>query len=101
AELQDAVIYELHVGTFTEDGTFEAAIDHLPGLAALGITHIELMPVAEFPGAHGWGYDGVYISAAQSSYGGPHGLQQLVHPAHAPGPGDILDVLCEPLRTSG
>src|SRR3954453_17658296 len=73
AELKDAVLYELHVGTFTPEGTFDAAIEHLPGLADLGITHIELMPVAEFPGARGWGYDGVYISAAHSSYGGPLG----------------------------
>ena len=101
AELQDAVIYELHVGTFTEEGTFEAAIDHLPGLAALGITHVELMPVAEFPGAHGWGYDGVYLSAAQSSYGGPHGLQRLVDAAHAAGLGVILDVVYNHLGASG
>ena len=101
AELQDAVIYELHVGTFTEEGTFEAAIEYLPGLAALGITHLELMPVAEFPGAHGWGYDGVYISAAQSSYGGPHGLQQLVDAAHAAGLGVILDVVYNHLGASG
>src|SRR6185503_19213246 len=95
------VLYELHVGTFTEEGTFEAAIEYLPGLAALGITHIELMPVAEFPGAHGWGYDGVYISAAQSSYGGPHGLQQLVDAAHAAGLGVILDVVYNHLGASG
>jgi len=101
AELPDAVLYELHVGTFTEEGTFEAAIEYLPGLAALGITHIELMPVAEFPGAHGWGYDGVYISAAQSSYGGPHGLQQLVDAAHAAGLGVILDVVYNHLGASG
>jgi maltooligosyltrehalose trehalohydrolase len=101
AELQDAVIYELHVGTFTEDGTFEAAIEYLPGLAALGVTHVELMPVAEFPGAHGWGYDGVYISAAQSSYGGPHGLQRFVDAAHAAGLGVILDVVYNHVGASG
>ena len=80
------MIYELHVGTFTAEGTFEAAIPHLRDLRELGVTAIELMPVAEFPGRHGWGYDGVYLSAAQSSYGGPHGLQRLVDAAHARGP---------------
>jgi maltooligosyltrehalose trehalohydrolase len=101
AELEDAVLYELHVGTFTAEGTFDAAIEHLPGLAALGVTHIELMPVAEFPGARGWGYDGVYISAAQSSYGGPLGLQRLVDAAHAAGLGVILDVVYNHLGASG
>ena len=71
--MRELVIYELHVGTFTPQGTFDAAIEHLPALAELGITAIEMMPVAEFPGQRGWGYDGIYISAAQSSYGGPHG----------------------------
>src|SRR5918911_4882130 len=60
AELQDAVLYELHIGTFTPEGTFEAAIEHLPALAELGVPHVEVMPVAEFPGTRGWGYDGVY-----------------------------------------
>jgi maltooligosyltrehalose trehalohydrolase len=101
AEPQDAVLYELHVGTFTREGTFEAAIDHLPQLAQLGVTHIELMPVAEFPGARGWGYDGVYISAAQSSYGGPLGLQRLVDAAHAAGLGVILDVVYNHVGASG
>ena len=84
------MLYELHVGTFTEEGTFDAAIEHLAELARIGVTHIEVMPVAEFPGAHGWGYDGVYISAAQSTYGGPHGLQRLVDAAHGAGLGVIL-----------
>jgi maltooligosyltrehalose trehalohydrolase len=101
AEPQDAVLYELHVGTFTREGTFEAAIEHLPRLAELGVTHIELMPVAEFPGARGWGYDGVYISAAQSSYGGPLGLQRLVDAAHAAGLGVILDVVYNHVGASG
>ncbi len=74
--IDDLVLYELHVGTFTAEGTFEAAIPHLRGLRELGVTAIELMPVAEFPGRHGWGYDGVYLSAAHSAYGGPHGLRQ-------------------------
>src|SRR3954470_22827953 len=101
AELRDAVLYELHVGTFTAEGTFEAAAAKLPGLAELGVTHVELMPVAEFPGARGWGYDGVYISAAQSSYGGPLGLQRLVDAAHAAGLGVILDVVYNHLGASG
>ena len=100
-ELRDAVIYELHVGTFTPEGTFEAAIQHLPDLAALGVTHIELMPVAEFPGRRGWGYDGVYIGAAHSSYGGPRGLQRLVDAAHGAGLGVVLDVVYNHLGASG
>ena len=68
------VIYELHVGTFTAEGTFAAVIAHLDELRELGVTAIELMPVAEFPGTRNWGYDGVYLSAAESSYGGPDGL---------------------------
>ncbi len=99
--LRDAVIYELHVGTFTQAGTFAAAIEHLPGLAELGVTHIEVMPVAEFPGTRGWGYDGVYIGAAQSSYGGPEGFQRLVDAAHGAGLGVILDVVYNHLGASG
>ncbi len=99
--LDDLVIYELHVGTFTGEGTFDAAIEHLPGLAELGITAIEVMPVAEFPGRHGWGYDGVYLSAAQSSYGGPLGFQRLVDAAHASGLSVILDVVYNHVGASG
>jgi maltooligosyltrehalose trehalohydrolase len=99
--LRDLVLYELHVGTFTQEGTFEAAIEHLPALAELGVTAIELMPVAEFPGARGWGYDGVYVSAAQSSYGGPHGLQRLVDAAHRAGLGVVLDVVYNHVGASG
>ena len=99
--LQDAVLYELHVGTFSAEGTFEAAIPHLGELAELGITFIEVMPVAEFPGRHGWGYDGVYLSAAQSSYGGPDGFQQFVDAAHAQGLGVILDVVYNHVGASG
>src|SRR3954454_22552972 len=72
--LEDLVVYELHVGTFTREGTFDSAIERFAGLAELGVNAIELMPVAEFPGRRGWGYDGVYLSAAQSSYGGPEAL---------------------------
>ena len=95
------MLYELHVGTFTPEGTFEAAIEHLPALADLGVTHVELMPVAEFPGARGWGYDGVYLSAAQSSYGGPLGLHRLVDAAHGAGLGVILDVVYNHLGPEG
>ncbi|HTP20177.1 MAG TPA: malto-oligosyltrehalose trehalohydrolase [Solirubrobacteraceae bacterium] len=98
---RELVIYELHIGTFSDQGTFEAAIEHLPGLAELGVTAIEIMPVAEFPGHHGWGYDGVYISAAQSSYGGPHGLKRLVGAAHEAGLAVILDVVYNHVGASG
>jgi maltooligosyltrehalose trehalohydrolase len=99
--LGDLVIYELHVGTFTPEGTFAAVIPHLGELAALGVTAIELMPVAEFPGHHGWGYDGVYISAAQSSYGGPHALAELVRAAHREELAVILDVVYNHVGASG
>jgi maltooligosyltrehalose trehalohydrolase len=98
---RDLVLYELHVGTFTPEGTFDAAVEHLPGLAELGVTAIEVMPVAEFPGARGWGYDGVYLSAAQSSYGGPEGFQRLVDAAHAAGLAVVLDVVYNHLGASG
>ena len=95
------MLYELHVGTFTAEGTFEAAAARLPALAELGITHVELMPIAEFPGHHGWGYDGVYLSAAHSAYGGPHGLARFVDAAHAAGLGVILDVVYNHVGASG
>jgi maltooligosyltrehalose trehalohydrolase len=98
---QQLLIYELHVGTFSDAGTFTGAIEHLDALAQLGVTAIELMPVAEFPGARGWGYDGVYLSAAQSSYGGPQGLAQLVAAAHARGLAVILDVVYNHVGASG
>ena len=99
--LRDLVISELHVGTFTQEGTFDAAIEHLPALRELGVTAIELMPVAEFPGRHGWGYDGVYLNAAHSAYGGPLGLQRLVDAAHAAGLAVVLDVVYNHLGASG
>jgi maltooligosyltrehalose trehalohydrolase len=100
-DLADSVIYELHVGTFTPEGTFDAVIPHLGGLRELGITTIELLPVAEFPGAHGWGYDGVYLSAAHSAYGGPPALQRLVDAAHAEGLAVLLDVVYNHVGASG
>jgi maltooligosyltrehalose trehalohydrolase len=99
--LDRLVIYELHVGTFSAEGTFAAVIPYLHELAALGVTAIELMPVAEFPGARGWGYDGVYLSAAQSSYGGPHALTELISAAHAEGLAVILDVVYNHVGVSG
>jgi maltooligosyltrehalose trehalohydrolase len=95
------LIYELHVGTFSEAGTFTGAIEHLDALAQLGVTAIELMPVAEFPGARGWGYDGVYLSAAQSSYGGPLELAELVAAAHERGLAVVLDVVYNHVGASG
>ncbi len=99
--MRDLVIYELHVGTFTAEGTFEAAIPYLRELAELGVNAIEIMPVAEFPGSRGWGYDGVYISAPQSSYGGPLGLSRLVAGAHEAGLAVILDVVYNHIGASG
>jgi maltooligosyltrehalose trehalohydrolase len=98
---RELVIYELHVGTFSEAGTFDGAIPHLGELASLGITAIEIMPVAEFPGTRGWGYDGVYLSAAQSSYGGPAALERLVAASHQVGLAVILDVVYNHIGASG
>jgi maltooligosyltrehalose trehalohydrolase len=91
--LRELRLYELHVGTFTAEGTFDAAIPHLASLAALGLTAIQLMPVAEFPGDRNWGYDGVHLFAPQSTYGGPSGLRRLVDAAHAAGLAVLLDVV--------
>ena len=91
--LEELVLYELHVGTFTRDGTFDAAIPYLQGLRRLGVTAIELMPVATFPGDRGWGYDGVYTYAPHPAYGGPDGLARLVSAAHRAGLGVVLDVV--------
>lgn len=99
--LRDYVIYELHTGTFTAEGTFEAMIPHLDGLRDLGITAIELMPIAQFPGSRNWGYDGVFPGAAQSTYGGPSGLRKLVDAAHAGGLAVILDVVYNHLGPEG
>ncbi len=99
--LQEYIIYEMHVGTFTEAGTFEAIIPHLAELKDLGITAIELMPVAQFPGERNWGYDGVYPFAAQHSYGGPDGLRRLVNACHSIGLAVILDVVYNHLGPEG
>ncbi len=91
--LEELVLYELHVGTFTPEGTFDAVVPHLRRLRRLGITAIELMPVGTFPGARGWGYDGVYSYAPHPAYGGPDGLARLVDAAHREGLGVLLDVV--------
>lgn len=99
--LEDYVIYELHVGTFTPEGTFDAIIPKLDALKELGITVVELMPVAQFPGTRNWGYDGTYIGAVQSSYGGPNGLKRLVDACHARGLAVALDVVYNHLGPEG
>jgi maltooligosyltrehalose trehalohydrolase len=91
--LADAVIYELHVGTFTSEGTFRAAEDQLEALRTLGITHVELMPLNSFAGSFGWGYDGVSLFAPQEAYGGPEPLQHFVNACHAHGMAVIIDVV--------
>ncbi len=91
--LRDAVIYEVHIGTFSAEGTFEGAISHLDHLVDLGVNAIEVMPVAEFPGHRGWGYDGVDLFAPHSAYGGPAGLHHLIDACHHRGIAVILDVV--------
>jgi maltooligosyltrehalose trehalohydrolase len=99
--LDELVLYELHVGTFTREGTFDAIVPHLRGLHALGVTAIELMPVATFPGDRGWGYDGIYAYAPHHAYGGPQGLARLVDAAHREGLGVFLDVVYNHLGPGG
>jgi maltooligosyltrehalose trehalohydrolase len=91
--LSDLIIYELHVGAFTQQGTFEGIVPCLDELKALGVTAIELMPVAQFPGDRNWGYDGTYPFAVQNSYGGPVGLKRLVNACHEKGMAVLLDVV--------
>ncbi|HWL32325.1 MAG TPA: alpha-amylase family glycosyl hydrolase [Gaiellaceae bacterium] len=92
-ELEELVLYELHVGTFSREGTFAGVVPRLGALRELGVTAIELMPVATFPGERGWGYDGLYTFAPHEAYGGPAGLARLVDVAHREGLGVILDVV--------
>ena len=99
--LQQYIIYELHVGTLTAQGTFDKAIERLDDLVALGITAVELMPVAQFPGERNWGYDGVYPFAAQNSYGGPQGLKRFVNACHGRGLAVVLDVVYNHLGPEG
>ena len=99
--LRKMIIYELHVGTFTDQGTFDGVIEKLPELLDLGITAIELMPVAQFPGDRNWGYDGVYPFAVQNSYGGVEGLKRLVDACHRNGIAVVLDVVYNHLGPEG
>jgi maltooligosyltrehalose trehalohydrolase len=99
--LASSVLYELHVGTFTPQGTFDAALERLGYLRELGVDTIELLPVAEFPGRRGWGYDGVLLYAPHHAYGGPEGLKRLVDAAHDHGVAVVLDVVYNHLGPSG
>jgi maltooligosyltrehalose trehalohydrolase len=99
--ISDFIIYEVHVGAFTQAGTFEAILPRLARLKELGITALEIMPVAQFPGDRNWGYDGVYPYAVQNSYGGPAGLKQLVNACHEVGISVVLDVVYNHLGPEG
>jgi maltooligosyltrehalose trehalohydrolase len=99
--LSDMIMYELHVGTFTPEGTFDAIIPRLSELNDLGVNAIELMPVAQFPGERNWGYDGVYPFAVQNSYGGSEGLKRLVNACHKENMAVILDVVYNHLGPEG
>ncbi|GAA1533924.1 malto-oligosyltrehalose trehalohydrolase [Kribbella lupini] len=100
-DVRGAVFYELHLGTFTPEGTLEAAAGHLDYLVALGVQVVSLLPVAAFPGQHGWGYDGVDLYAVHAPYGGPEALQQFVDRCHAVGLAVCLDVVYNHLGPSG
>ncbi len=99
--IERCVLYELHVGTFTPEGTFDAILPHLEYFKYLGVTLVELMPVAQFPGGRNWGYDGVFPFAVQSSYGGPQALKRLVNECHKVGLGIVLDVVYNHLGPEG
>ncbi|MEV3993663.1 malto-oligosyltrehalose trehalohydrolase [Streptomyces sp. NPDC049837] len=99
--LRGAVLYELHVGTYTPEGTLDAAAARLDHLVELGITHVELMPLCPFPGRHGWGYEGVSLWAVHEPYGGPEALLRFVDTAHGLGLGVVLDVVHNHLGPSG
>ena len=99
--LPGAVIYELHIGTFTPEGTFEAAARRLDHLVELGIDLVEVMPVTPFPGVHGWGYDGVAPFAVHEPYGGPDAFKLFVDACHARGLGVVLDVVYNHLGPAG
>lgn len=93
APLSSGIVYELHIGTFSQEGTFDGAMQHLDYLVSLGITHIEVMPVNEFAGDRGWGYDGVFLYAVFEPYGGPDGFKRFVNACHAKNLAVILDVV--------
>jgi maltooligosyltrehalose trehalohydrolase len=100
-DLRDCVVYELHIGTFSEEGTFDGAITRLPDLVALGIGAVEIMPVAAFPGERGWGYDGVLLYAVHEAYGGPEGLARFVDACHGAGLAVVMDVVYNHLGPDG
>jgi len=100
-DLARSVLYELHIGTFTGAGTFRGVIDRLDHVVSLGVDAIELMPVVEFSGGRGWGYDGVDLWAPHSAYGGPDGLKDLINACHAKGLGVILDVVYNHVGPAG
>src|SRR5205085_1672547 len=95
------VVYELHVGTFSTEGTFDGVVDRLDHLVDVGVTAVELMPVGEFPGSRGWGYDGVDLYAPHHAYGGPDGLKRLVDACHRRGLAVVLDVVYNHLGPAG
>jgi maltooligosyltrehalose trehalohydrolase len=99
--LEDLILYELHIGTFTEEGTFEAVIPRLDDLLDTGINALEIMPVSQFSGERNWGYDGVFPYAVQHSYGGPQGLKKLVNACHKKGISVILDVVYNHIGPEG
>lgn len=99
--LSQMIIYELHVGTFTSEGTFEAVISKLDHLLNLGINCIEILPISQFPGDRNWGYDGVYPFAAQESYGGPEGLKKMIDACHQKGIAVILDAVYNHMGPEG
>jgi maltooligosyltrehalose trehalohydrolase len=99
--LAGSVLYEMHVGTFTEEGTFDAAVERLDHLVDLGIDAVEVLPVAAFDGPHGWGYDGVALYAVHEPYGGPDGFKRFVDACHARNLGVVLDVVYNHLGPSG
>jgi maltooligosyltrehalose trehalohydrolase len=100
-QLAGGLIYELHIGTFTPEGTFDAAIGRLPHLVDLGVTHVELLPVNGFNGVHNWGYDGVLWYTVHEAYGGPRAYQRFVDAAHAAGLAVVQDVVYNHLGPSG
>jgi len=99
--LASGIVYELHVGTFSSEGTFDGAIPRLDHLVDLGVTHVELMPVAQFPGDRGWGYDGAALYAPHAPYGGPQGLRRFVDACHDRGLAVLLDVVYNHLGPEG
>jgi maltooligosyltrehalose trehalohydrolase len=99
--LKDYVLYELHVGAYTSSGTFDELCGSIPDLKSLGITAVELMPLAQFPGSRNWGYDGAFPFAVQNSYGGPEGLQRFVNACHCEGLAVVLDVVYNHLGPEG